>query len=213
VDDYVDALCESFLFYVAERFDIAGKELLKTNRKLYMVDLGLRNHILPKKNYDLGFSIKNMVYFELLRRGFQINIGKLGDSEVDFVARKEDEIIYYQVIADITAEMTFEREMKPLPQSNFDEIIEKYVEMNVTHPFREGNERSTRIWLDAILEKELRQVVDWSKVDKEDYLLAMERSPIKDVEIKVLLKNALTNKTEDREVYRKGIDASYHYED
>jgi cell filamentation protein len=99
-----------------------------------------------------------------------------------------------------------------MPQSTFDEIIEKYVEMNIAHPFREGNGRSTRIWLDAILKKELGMVVDWSLVDKEDYLLAMERSPIKDVEIKVLLKAALTDKVNDREVYMKGIDASYHYE-
>lgn len=99
-----------------------------------------------------------------------------------------------------------------MPQSTFDEIIEKYVEMNVAHPFREGNGRSARIWLDSILKKELRLVVDWSKVDKEDYLLAMERSPVKDVEIKVLLKAALTDKINDREVFMKGIDASYHYE-
>ena len=99
-----------------------------------------------------------------------------------------------------------------MPQSTFDEIIEKYVEMNIAHPFREGNGRSTRIWLDLILKKELNVVVDWSKVDKEDYLLAMERSPIKDVEIKQLLKNALTDKVNDREVYMKGIDASYFYE-
>lgn len=99
-----------------------------------------------------------------------------------------------------------------MPQATFDEIIEKYVEMNVAHPFREGNGRSTRIWLDCILKKELGQVIDWSKVDKEDYLLAMERSPIKDVEIKVLLKAALTDKTDDRLVFMKGIDASYHYE-
>lgn len=99
-----------------------------------------------------------------------------------------------------------------MPQSSFDEIVEKYVEMNVAHPFREGNGRSMRIWLDIILKKELKQVVDWSKVNKEDYLLAMERSPIKDVEIKVLLKSALTNRIDDREVYMKGIDASYHYE-
>lgn len=99
-----------------------------------------------------------------------------------------------------------------MPQSTFDEIIEKYVEMNVAHPFREGNGRSTRIWLDLILKKQLGKVVDWSNVDKEDYLLAMERSPIKDVEIKVLLKQALTDKINDREVYMKGIDASYHYE-
>ncbi len=99
-----------------------------------------------------------------------------------------------------------------MPQSTFDEIVEKYVEMNIAHPFREENGRSTRIWLDCILKKELKQVVDWSKVDKEDYLLAMERSPIKDVEIKVLLKAALTDRINDREIYMKGIDASYHYE-
>lgn len=99
-----------------------------------------------------------------------------------------------------------------MPQSTFDEIVEKYVEMNVAHPFREGNGRSTRIWLDCIFKKELGKVVDWSKVDKEDYLLAMERSPIKDVEIKVLLKAALTDEINDRTVYMKGIDASYHYE-
>ncbi|MGN0351520.1 MAG: protein adenylyltransferase Fic [Roseburia sp.] len=99
-----------------------------------------------------------------------------------------------------------------MPQSNFDEIIEKYVEMNIAHPFREGNGRSTRIWLDLILKKELGKVVDWSLVDKEDYLLAMERSPIKDVEIKHLLKAALTDKVDDREVYMKGIDHSYYYE-
>lgn len=99
-----------------------------------------------------------------------------------------------------------------MPQSTFDEIIEKYVEMNVAHPFREGNGRATRLWLDAILKKELKQVIDWSKVDKDDYLLAMERSPIKDVEIKLLLAAALTDQIDDREVYRKGVDASYHYE-
>ena len=99
-----------------------------------------------------------------------------------------------------------------MPQSNFDEIIEKYVEMNIAHPFREGNGRSTRIWLDHILKNEIGKVVDWSKVDKEDYLLAMERSPIKDVEIKVLLKGALTDEINSREVYMKGIDHSYYYE-
>ena len=99
-----------------------------------------------------------------------------------------------------------------MPQSNFDEIVEKYVEMNIAHPFREGNGRSTRIWLDHILKNEIGKVVDWSKVDKEDYLLAMERSPIKDVEIKVLLKGALTDEINSREVYMKGIDNSYYYE-
>ena len=99
-----------------------------------------------------------------------------------------------------------------MPQSNFDEIVEKYVEMNIAHPFCEGNGRSARIWLDHILKNEIGKVVDWSKVDKEDYLLAMERSPIKDIEIKVLLKNALTDEINSREVYMKGIDHSYYYE-
>jgi cell filamentation protein len=99
-----------------------------------------------------------------------------------------------------------------MPQSSFDEIVEKYVEMNVAHPFREGNGRSTRIWLDMMLKKELSLVVDWSKVDKDDYLLAMERSPIKDIEIKHLLQQALTDRVQDREIYMKGIDHSYYYE-
>ena len=99
-----------------------------------------------------------------------------------------------------------------MKQSTFDEIIEKYVEMNIAHPFREGNGRATRIWLDLILKKELGMVIDWSKVDKEDYLLAMERSPIKDIEIKHILKTALTDKINVREIYLKGIDHSYHYE-
>ena len=99
-----------------------------------------------------------------------------------------------------------------MPQSDFDAVIEKYVEMNIAHPFRVGNGRSTRIWLDFILGKELKLVIDWARVDKEDYLLAMERSPIKDLEIKVLLKNALTDQIKDRAVYMKGIDASYYYE-
>lgn len=99
-----------------------------------------------------------------------------------------------------------------MPQSDFDEIIEKYVEMNIAHPFREGNGRSARIWLDHMLKQEIGKVIDWSKVDKEDYLLAMERSPIKDIEIKYLLKNALTDEIDSREVYMKGIDHSYYYE-
>lgn len=102
--------------------------------------------------------------------------------------------------------------IEKMPQSTFNEIIEKYVEMNVAHPFREGNGRSTRIWLDMILKKNLKMVVDWNKIDKENYLLAMERSPIKDIEIKFLLKEALTDKINDCEIYMKGIDASYHYE-
>lgn len=102
--------------------------------------------------------------------------------------------------------------IEKMPQCDFDKIIEKYVEMNVAHPFREGNGRSTRIWLDLMLKKELGLVIDWSAVDKDDYLLAMERSPIKDIEIKYILKQALTDKINDREVYMKGIDHSYYYE-
>lgn len=102
--------------------------------------------------------------------------------------------------------------IEKMPQSTYDEIIEKYVEMNAAHPFREGNGRSTRIWLDLILKKEITKVVDWSKVDKDDYLLAMERSPVKDIEIKYLLKAALTDQINDREIYMKGIDHSYYYE-
>ena len=104
------------------------------------------------------------------------------------------------------------KNVEAMPQSTFDEIIEKYVEMNIAHPFREGNGRSTRIWLDLMLKKELHKVVDWSRVDKNDYLLAMERSPIKDIEIKYLLKEALTDEIGSKEIYMKGIDTSYYYE-
>ena len=104
------------------------------------------------------------------------------------------------------------KQIDKMPQSSFDEIVEKYVEMNIAHPFREGNGRATRIWLDLILKKELKKVVDWNKVDKNDYLSAMERSPVKDIEIKHLLKSALTNKINEREVFMKGINVSYYYE-
>lgn len=104
------------------------------------------------------------------------------------------------------------KNVEKMPQSTFDEIVEKYVEMNIAHPFREGNGRSARIWLDHMLKQEIGKVIDWSKVDKEDYLLAMERSPVKDIEIKYLLKNALTDEVDSREVYMKGIDHSYYYE-
>ena len=104
------------------------------------------------------------------------------------------------------------KKIDDMPEDSFDNIIKKYIEMNIAHPFREGNGRSTRIWLDMILKKEFGKVVDWSKINKEEYLLAMERSPIKDTEINILLKNALTNKINDREVYMKGIDTSYRYE-
>lgn len=125
VNDYVEALTESFLFYPAERFDIVGKQLLKVNKKLYIVDLGLRNHILPRRRYDLGFSLENMVYFELLRRGYKVMIGKLGNTEVDFVAEKQGEYSYFQVTADMTAQETFAREMKPLTliRDNYEKVI------------------------------------------------------------------------------------------
>lgn len=114
VSDYVNALTESFIFYPAERFDIVGKQLLKTNTKYYMVDLGIRNLILPKKSYDLGFSVENIVYFELLRRGYKVSVGKYGNTEIDFVAEKSGELEYIQVTADMTAKETFDREMAPL---------------------------------------------------------------------------------------------------
>lgn len=114
VGDYVEALTESFIFYPAERFDIVGKQLLKANRKMYIVDLGLRNYILPRKNYDLGFSLENIVFFELLRRGYKVTIGRMGNTEVDFVAERQGVYQYFQVTADMTAQTTFDREIRPL---------------------------------------------------------------------------------------------------
>ena len=125
VSNYVDALIESFIFYPAERFDIVGKQLLKANIKYYMVDLGIRNHILPRKYYDLGFSVENIVFFELLRRGCKVKIGKYQENEVDFVAEKRGEFTYIQVTADMVSESTFDREMKPLYaiQDNYEKIV------------------------------------------------------------------------------------------
>lgn len=125
VSDYMDALTESFIFYPVDRFDLAGKQILKSNKKWYIVDLGLRNYLLPRKRYDLGFSVENVVYFELLRRGYSVTIGKLGAAEVDFVAQKQDIITYIQVTADMTAEETFAREMRPLQniRDNYEKIV------------------------------------------------------------------------------------------
>lgn len=125
VGDYVEALMESFIFYPAERFDIVGKQLLKANRKMYIVDLGLRNHILPRRSYDLGFSLENVVYFELLRRGYKVTIGKVGNTEVDFVAEKQGAYQYFQVTADMTAKETFDREIRPLEniRDNYGKLI------------------------------------------------------------------------------------------
>lgn len=125
VGDYVEALTEAFIFYPVEQFDIIGKQILKANKKYYIIDLGLRNHILPRRNYDLGFSLENIVYFELLRRGHRVSIGKRGDTEVDFVAEKQGVYRYFQVTADMTAKETFEREMRPLEQirDNYEKTV------------------------------------------------------------------------------------------
>ncbi len=125
VNDYVEALTESFIFYPVERIDVVGKELLQVGKKYYMVDLGIRNHILPRRNYDLGFSLENIVYFELLRRGNKVNVGKMGNTEVDFVCEKQGAYTYIQVTADMTAEETFNREMKSLEniRDNYEKIV------------------------------------------------------------------------------------------
>ena len=125
VSDYMEALSEAFIFYKADRFDVVGKQLLKVNAKWYLVDLGLRTVMLPRKNYDLGFSIENIVYLELLRRRYRVYIGKLGNTEIDFVAQKQDIITYIQVTANMTAEETFNREMKPLQniQDNYEKSV------------------------------------------------------------------------------------------
>lgn len=125
VDDYMDALRESFIFYPAERFDVVGKQVLKTNQKWYIVDLGIRNHVLPRRNYDLGFSLENVVYLELLRRDYRVYVGKVGNSEVDFVAEKNRKYTYFQVTADLTNEETFEREIRPLKniRDNYEKVI------------------------------------------------------------------------------------------
>lgn len=125
VSDYMEALSESYVFYPAERFDLVGKQLLKSNKKWYMVDLGLRNHILPRRNYDLGFSIENIVFFELLRRGYKVNVGKYENAEIDFVAQKHGVLTYFQVTADMTAQSTFEREMKSFcrMKDNYEKIV------------------------------------------------------------------------------------------
>lgn len=118
VDDYVEALVEPYIFYPVERYDVLGKQLLKTNQKMYIVDLGIRRHLLPRKKYDLGFSLENIVFLELLRRGYEVSIGKVGTTEIDFVARKNDNVYYYQVTASMVEESTFEREMAPLRNIN-----------------------------------------------------------------------------------------------
>lgn len=142
---------------------------------------------------------------------------KLGIASSAQLAREEEKLSKKKAIDMFESGMLASLEaaiknIDNMPQSTYDEIIEKYVEMNIAHPFREGNGRSMRIWLDLVLKNGVGKVVDWSKVDKEDYLLAMERSPIKDIELKVILKEALTEDIENREIFMKGIDHSYYYE-
>ena len=135
VSDYVDALIEPYVFYPAERYDIKGKQLLKQNRKLYIVDLGLRRHLIPRQNYDLGYSLENLVYLELLRRGFEVTIGKVDSNEVDFIAKKGEDVFYYQVTANLTDENTFAREIAP-----FERISDHYPKTILTlDRFTPGN--------------------------------------------------------------------------
>lgn len=136
----------------------------------------------------------------------------LQQMQLKYIAVNRDGFRKWKMLIKLGGNVMALENIDKMPQSTFEEIVEKYVEMNVAHPFREGNGRSTRIWLDLILKREIGQVVDWSKVEKEDYLLAMERSPIKDIEIKHILIEALTDEINSREVYMKGIDHSYYYE-
>ena len=151
VNDYMAALSESFIFYPAERFDISGKQILQSNKKWYMVDLGLRNHILPKKQYDLGFSLENIVFFELIRRGYKVNVGKNGNTEVDFVAEKQGVTTYFQITADMTAKETFDRELRPLQniKDNYEKIVLTLDHMTI------GNYEGIKVihLLDWLLEK------------------------------------------------------------
>lgn len=173
------------------------EERISKKKAIELFESGLINS-LPAGKFESLSAIHKFLFDEIYSFAGEIRKVNLAKGSFRFAP-----LMYLQAALD---------HIDSMPQNNFDEIIEKYVEMNIAHPFREGNGRSTRIWLDIILKKEIHKVVDWSKVDKEDYLLAMERSPIKTVEIKELLKQALTDNINDREIYMKGIDASYNYE-
>ena len=173
------------------------EERISKKKAIELFETGLLN-TLPAGKFATLQSIHKHLFDDIYDFAGKIRTVNMAKGNFRFAP-----IIYLQAALD---------NIDKMPQSNFDEIVEKYVEMNIAHPFREGNGRNTRIWLDHILKNEIGKVVDWSKVDKEDYLLAMERSPIKDVEIKVLLKNALTDEINSREVYMKNIDHSYYYE-
>ena len=182
---------------ITDSADLAREERISKKKAAQLFDNKLLDSF-PAGKFDTLQAIHKYMFEDVFDFAGEIRTVNLAKGNFRFAP-----LIYLQAALD---------NIDKMPQSTFNEIIEKYVEMNIVHPFREGNGRSTRIWLDHILKDEIGKVVDWSKVDKEDYLLAMERSPIKDVEIKVLLKAALTDKINDREVYMKGIDASYHYE-
>lgn len=173
------------------------EERISKKRAIELFESGLFDQLEPGKFVSLQ-AIQKYLFDEIYGFAGEIRTVNLAKGNFRFAP-----VMYLQAALE---------NIDKMPQSTFDEIVEKYVEMNIAHPFREGNGRSTRIWLDLIFKAELHKVVDWSRVDKEDYLLAMERSPIKDIEIKHLLKSALTDEINSREVYMKGIDYSYYYE-
>ena len=182
---------------ITDSADLAREERISKKKAVQLFDNKFLDSF-PAGKFDTLQAIHKYMFEDVFDFAGEIRTVNLAKGNFRFAP-----LIYLQAALD---------NIDKMPQSTFNEIIEKYVEMNIAHPFREGNGRSTRIWLDHILKDEIGKVVDWSKVDKEDYLLAMERSPIKDVEIKVLLKGALTDEINSREVYMKGIDHSYYYE-
>ena len=173
------------------------EERLSKKKAIELLEKGILDKLEPGKYSSLK-EIHKYLFEDIYDFAGEIRTVNIAKGSFRFVP-----VMYLQAALD---------SIDAMPQSTFDEIIEKYVEMNIAHPFREGNGRSMRIWLDLMLKAELQKVIDWSKVDKEDYLLAMERSPVKDIEIKHLLKNALTGDINSREIYMKGIDNSYNYE-
>ena len=182
---------------ITDSADLAREERISKKKAVQLFDNKFLDSF-PAGKFDTLQAIHKYMFEDVFDFAGEIRTVNLAKGNFRFAP-----LIYLQAALD---------NIDKMPQSTFDEIIEKYVEMNIAHPFREGNGRSTRIWLDHILKNEIGKVVDWSKVDKEDYLLAMERSPIKDVELKVLLKGALTDEINSREVYMKSIDQSYYYE-
>ena len=181
---------------ITDSADLAREERISKKKAAQLFDNKLLDSF-PAGKFDTLQAIHKYMFEDVFDFAGEIRTVNLAKGNFRFAP-----LIYLQAALD---------NIDKMPQSTFNEIIEKYVEMNIAHPFREGNGRSPRIWLDHILKNEIGKVVDWSKVDKEDYLLAMERSPIKDVEIKVLLKGAITDEINSREVYMKGIDQSYYY--